>query len=279
MMLKSSNHGSAWMEFPLRRRFLAALLSLPALPAAAQDRIRGGAPHPAAQGPALQLLQDPGHGQRAVPIAGNAFPENQRELLFNVLLGRGAARQRFQVQVIGVRTTYSNGFNVTRAEGDTDADGTLPVTLTIRRDWPVGEYTVIVSQDGREVANLPFVIRAVSPRNTPLSVPSIEILRQVQGGRSEPTPRPRARDRELVFAATIEGARTDGADVTWVLRAVDTTAGAGVILDRELPRQYIENSEITFEVEVERDWWIGRYRVEVVVDGRVVGARDFDIAE
>lgn len=259
---------------PLRRTLLGMLAAMPALPALAQDRPRGAAPRPV-----LQLLPDTPRGHGADPLPGNAFPETQRKLWFRVLLGPEAARQTFRARFVAVTTTRGSGIEIAATEAVADAGGTLRLDFSLPRDWPVGDYAIVLARGGQEVATLPYAIQPAAPRNGRVAPTAIEIARLAANGGFDLVDQPQPRDRVLAFLTTLQGARTDGLRVTWTLHAVETTGGAGQVVRSETPRQYVEDTEIHVRVSLPRDWAIGRYRVDLELDGSPAASREFRIAD
>lgn len=258
----------------MRRLALLVVLACFALPVGAQQRGPAG---PLPRPTQLQLLPDTPRGHQAVPLQGNAFVETQRRLLFLIRFHRAAAGQQIDVHVFAVNTTLSNTATVGQVQIAIESAGTLPIALTLPRTWPVGEYGIALSRNEQAIATLPFFVLPEAPRNGPITVGEILVERSIGQGRFEPAPSPRASDRTIFFATRAEGSRTDGARITWIFSAVETAGGAGEVPRAEIERQYIENTPLEFDVSLPRDWPVGRYRVDLLIDNQPAASRQIAI--
>jgi hypothetical protein len=226
----------------------------------------------------MQLLPDTPRGHQAAPMQGNTFVETQRRLLFIIRFDRAAAGQVISVRAFAVNTTLSNTANVAQTEIAIESAGTLPLVLSLPRDWPVGEYGIALSRSGQDIATLPFFIRPESPRNGSIRVDEFLVERSLGQGRFEAAPRPRPNDRNILFSTRAEGSRTDGARLTWIFRAIETAGGAGEVVRAEVARQYIENTPLEFDVSLPRDWPVGRYRLDLLIDNQPAASHEITIA-
>lgn len=246
-----------------------------AMPVGAQDRERGG---PLPRPTELRLLPDTPRGHQAAAIQGNAFVETQRRLLFIIGFDRAAAGQQIQARIFAVNTTASNSATIAQAEIAIENGGTLPMAVTLPRNWPVGEYGIALSRSGQAIATLPFFIRPESPRNSPITVGEILVERSLGQGRFEPAPQPRPDDRTIYFMTRAQGSRTDGASITWIFTAVETAGGAAEVARAVVERQYIENTPLDFDVSLPGDWPVGRYRVDLLINNQLAASRAITIA-
>jgi len=225
----------------------------------------------------LRLVSDTPRGHLGETISGDAFVETQRRLLMLVTFDKAAAGQPMDVWVRAMKTTASRSALLISGSVKIDAEGRIPLTVSLPRQWPVGEYVVQVARPGEKPVELPFRVRPESPRSTPLKVSAIELDRIVGAGKSERVQRFLPSDRHWNFGATVEGARTEGVDVRWVLTAVQTTSGSAEVGKIDVPRRPIENTELQFDMELPRDWPVGRYRVELFLNGKSEAMKEFDV--
>jgi hypothetical protein len=66
--------------------------------------------------------------------------------------------------------------------------------------------------------------------------------------------------------------------VTWVCTAVDTSAGKNQkVSGIDIEAWPLDDTTLTFDVELPRDWPTGKYRLEVWVDGESLGKYDYEI--
>ncbi|WP_137128078.1 hypothetical protein [Roseomonas sp. HF4] len=245
------------------------------MPVGAQERVRGG---PLPRPTELLLLPDTPRGHQAAPMPGNAFLETQRRLLFVIRFDRASAGQEISVRIFSVNTTQSNGATVGQTAIAIENAGTLPIAVSLPRNWPVGEYGIALSRNGQAIATLPFLVRPESPRNGPITVGEILVERSLGQGQFESAPRPRPSDRSIFFATRAQGSRTDGARITWIFTAVETAGGAAEVARAMIERQYIENTPLEFDVSMPRDWPVGRYRLDLLIDNEPAASREITIA-
>ncbi len=215
----------------------------------------------------LRLMPDTPQGHGAPPLAGNAFVETQRNLYLLLTFTPAVSGQSFMLRVRTVNTTASNVAVLVQGEAAVTPSGLIPVHLTRQQNWPVGDYAVIVEQAGREVARLPFSVQPAAPRNGPITVSGVTAGRAAAAGAFEPAPQLRSADRRIRFQVSTQGARTDGARLTWVFTAVETTAGAREVTRDDIPRQFLEDTLLDCVVSLPRDWPVGRYRLDLLIDG------------
>lgn len=227
--------------------------------------------------PRLMLYPDTPRGHSADPLPGTQFPETQRRKLLIAHLDRSLGGQTVEVEVRAVRTTLPGPEVAYAGRGPVAADGRLPISVQIQRTWPVGHYAVSIAAGGQEIANLPYRVVAEPPRIGAITVDRFEVERRLGPDRFEAAAPPRAADRHLNIIARTRGARTDGAKVTWVFYAVETAAGSAEVTRFEVADRPLEDTILQFDVSLPRDWPVGRYRIDLHVDDRRVGAHEFRI--
>ena len=92
-------------------------------------------------------------------------------------------------------------------------------------------------------------------------------------------PTPKAAQRSLNFLLDTTGANTDGANVTWSLTALKTSAGDNIAVGSNTIEKWpLENTRLTFDVDLPRDWPPGQYRVDVKIGSQLLSALQFEIA-
>lgn len=257
------------MDFAITRRVLG-LIACVAL----------GAPAAIAQtaSPArLEAFPDTPRGHASQPLPEAVFPETQRRLLMTAHLDRAHAGRTVSVQIDAVRTTLTAPERVYEGRGPVGPTGQLPITVTLQRNWPVGHYTVSISADGQPTVTLPYRVEPTSPRIGAITVERFQLDRLVAAGRFEPANPARAADRNLFLVAHTRGSRTDGARVTWVLVAVETTAGTAEVIRLNTLDRFLDDTPLQFNLSLPRDWPAGRYRADLLIDGRRIAAHDFRI--
>lgn len=227
----------------------------------------------------LKLFPDTPKGHFAEPLPGYDFQANQKRQLYILLFDKTGAGQKVGVNVIATKTTLGIDKPVKRFEATAiDAEGRLPVEIKSPQPWPVGSYRIEVVQGNTQVGQAGYRVRAAASRKTPVKAVAFQIFHEKSGGAVEEAQAPRAADRHLYFAAQTKGARTDGAKVTWVCTAVDTTAGknqkvGGVDIDA----WPLDDTTLTFDLELPRDWPTGKYRLEIWIDGESIGTHSYEI--
>jgi hypothetical protein len=225
----------------------------------------------------MHLLPDTERGHAAIPLPSRRFVETQLRQLMLVTFDKAAAGQTYRFAIRAVDTTASASAVLLTGEAAVTSEGVVPLQARLPGKWPVGTYDVLVSRNGLDVERLAYEVVPEKPRVGPITVESIAIERVVRPGQVEGATPIRASYRHLNFAAVAKGANTDGVKLTWVLRAEQTTGGAGEVSKLEIPKRLIENTEIMFDVELPRDWPTGRYRVDLSIDDKPAASRTFQI--
>lgn len=227
----------------------------------------------------LKLFPDTPKGYLGTPLPGRDFSPSQRRKLMVFYFDPRTAGQAISVRVVGAKTPIGLEKQVMFIEkGTVDKEGRVPLEVSYPKDWPVGAYRVEFRQGGKVVEQAEYRVKAETSKRTPIKLQEIKIYRIKAGGGSEETSTPKASDHYLAFAAHTRGARSDGARVNWVLSAIDTTAGKkpgiGSVEVKDWP---LDDTILTFDMQLPRDWPTGKYRVEVAVDGESIGSREFSI--
>jgi hypothetical protein len=128
--------------------------------------------------------------------------------------------------------------------------------------------------DGKSlIGQVGYQVKAAVAKKTPIKVQGVKIFHDKPGGGVEEVQAPKATDRHQYFAVETRGAQTDGAKVTWVITAVDTSKGknqkvSGVDIDK----WPLDDTTITLDIELPGSWPTGKYKLELFVDGASIGA-------
>jgi len=259
-----------------RRDFLALTLGSALLPMSTVSFAQNGN---AIKLTNVKLFPDTPKAYLGNPLPGREFLAAQKRKLMVFYFDPRAAGQAIAVRVVGTKTSLGLEKQVMLIEkASIDKEGRVPLEVSYPRNWPLGMYRVEFLQGGKVVEQAEYRVKSESPRKTPITLQEIKIYRLKAGGGSEETGTPKARDHYLAFAAMTRGARSEGARVGWVLSAIDTTAGKkpgiGSVEIKDWP---LDDTTLTFDMELPRDWPTGKYRVEVAVDGESIGSREFSI--
>ncbi len=230
---------------------------------------------------ALKLFPDTAKGVAGEPIAGNNFVETQQRLLFVVEFDKSVAGTDMDVAIVSVRTTGGLEQVIFASSNKILPDGRLPIELRLPRNWPVGHYAVRLGVNERLIASLPYRVTPAAPRSTPIKANGdIKIVRVSDDGKELLlVPNPKANLRTLNFILDTTGANTDGVNVAWTLTAMKTSAGDNIVVGNNAIADWpLENTRLTFDAELPRDWPTGQYRVEVKIGSQLLSALQFEIS-
>lgn len=230
---------------------------------------------------ALKLFPDTAKGVAGEPIAGGNFVETQQRLLFVVEFDKSVAGTDMDVAIVSVRTTGGLEQVIFASSNKILPDGRLPIELRLPRNWPVGHYAVRLGVNERLIASLPYRVTPAAPRSTPIKASGdIKIVRVSDDGKELLlVPNPKANLRTLSFILDTTGANTDGVSVSWTLTALKTSAGDNIQVGNNVTDDWpLENTRLTFDAELPRDWPTGQYRVEVKLGSQLLSALQFEIS-
>ena len=255
--------------------FLAALLlAISAGPLAAEDKlpfhITG-----------MTLFPDTPQAQAGPPLKGYEFKDSQLQQYLTLNFDEAAAGKKVNVTLIAARTTLGMEKLVKRFnEAVISPDGKLPVSIKLPQAWPVGSYRLQISSEGQRIGNAGYKVVPTEAKRTPITLSKVHIYREKADGGVEEVTKPKVTDHHLYFAGDTKGAQTDGAKVTWILNYFEPEKGttqkaAGV----DILGWPLDNTVVTFDVTLEKDWPEGRYAVELSVDGEPVGQHAFEIVK
>ncbi len=230
---------------------------------------------------ALKLFPDTPRGVLGTPLPGAEFVETQQRLLFVVDFDKSVAGTQIDVAIVSVRSAGGLEQVIFSSSDKILPDGRLPVELRLPRNWPVGFYEVRLGVNERLIASLPYRVRPTAPRNTPIKANGdIKIVRVSDDGKEMllvPNPKPNLRNLNFLLDTT--GSNTDGANVTWSLTALKTSAGSNIAVGSNTIENWpLENTRLTFDVDLPRDWPSGQYRVDVRIGSQLLSALQFEIA-
>jgi len=229
---------------------------------------------------ALKLFPDTAKGHGGEPLAGDSFVETQQRLLFVVEFDKSVAGTDMDVAIVSVRTTGGLEQVIFSSSDKISPDGRLPIELRLPRNWPIGHYAVRLGVNERLIASLPYRVMPAAPRFTPIKANGdIKIVRVSDDGKELLlVPNPKANMRTLNFMLDTTGSNTSGADVAWTLTAVKTSAGDNVeVGNSDIADWPLENTRLTFDAELPRDWPTGQYRVEVKIGRQLLSALQFEV--
>ncbi len=254
---------------------LVVAAAVPAAPGTAQTQ-----PSSPLRPKALLLYPDTKQNYAAKPLTGSEFVETQQRHLYVVEFEKSVAGTPVDVAIVNVRGAGGLEQIIFSASDKINAEGRLPIELRLPRNWPIGHYAVRLGVNERLIASLPFTVRATAPRNTPIkAVSDIRIVRASDDGKElllAPAPKPGL--RLLSFILDTSGSNTGGASVSWSLTALTTNAGNNIPIGSNTIEDWpLENTRLTFDVELQRDWPVGKYRVEAKIGSQLLSALQFDI--
>jgi hypothetical protein len=227
----------------------------------------------------LKLFPDTEKGHFGTPHKGYELPADQKRQLFILVFDKTAAGQQAAVRVIATKTTVGLEKEVKRFPPVViDQEGRLPIELSSPRPWPAGFYRLEVSDGKSLIGQVGYQVKAAVAKKTPIKVQGVKIFHDKAGGGVEEVQAPKATDRHQYFAVETRGAQTDGAKVTWVITAVDTSKGknqkvSGVDIDK----WPLDDTTITLDIELPGSWPTGKYKLELFVDGASIGAHSYEI--
>lgn len=229
----------------------------------------------------LKLFPDTPKGHFAKPLDGYEFPASQQRQLAIVYFAKSAAGQKVVARIVGERTTMGADKEViTFQPVGIDPEGRLPIELKFPKSVPPGLYRIDLIQNDKVVGSAGYIVRAAEAKKTPVSAEKIDIRRLKGDGTLESVAVPKAADRHLYFVAETKGARTAGAHVVWSYVAVDTTAGKNQVLPSLDQKDWpLDDTTLAFDMELPRDWPLGKYHVSLKVDDEMVKEIDFEIKE
>jgi hypothetical protein len=229
---------------------------------------------------ALKLFSDTAKGHGGEPLAGDSFVETQQRLLFVVEFDKSVAGTDIDVAIVSVRTTGGLEQVIFASSNKILPDGRLPIELRLPSNWPIGHYAVRLGVNERLIASLPYRVTPAAPRFTPIKANGdIKIVRVSDDGKELLlVPNPKANMRTLNFMLDTTGSNTGGVDVAWTLTAVKTSAGDNVEVGNSAIADWpLENTRLTFDAELPRDWPTGQYRVEVKIGSQLLSALRFEV--
>ncbi len=228
----------------------------------------------------MQLYPDTQQGVAGKPLEGKEFSETQQRLLFAVEFDKAAAGTQVDVAIVNIRSAGGLEQVIFASSDKIGADGRLPVALKLPGKWPIGYYAVRIGVNERLIASLPYSIKASAPRNIPIKANGdIKIVRVSDDGKELlMVPTPKASLKTLNFILDTTGVNTGGATVTWTLTALTTSAGNNIPVGSNTVEDWpLENTRLTFDVQLPRDWPTGKYRVETKIGSQLLAALLFDI--
>ncbi|HRJ68344.1 MAG TPA: hypothetical protein PK812_01955 [Beijerinckiaceae bacterium] len=255
----------------MRRTWMAAVFVAMLTPVAAQTAQESIRPT------GLALLPDTPKGHFGTPLPSTQFNEHQQRKLMLITFDKSAVGQTLNFAVRARSTTASAPAVVFRASATVNEQGLVPIEVKLPRKWPVGHYEVLVFQNDQPVGVLPYRVIADPPRETELSFGDVAIEKVTGPDQVEPVEKVRSSYRHLNFSVKVSGANTNGINLTWVFSAIETTSGSRELHRQDDANRPVEDTELQMDVSLPRDWPIGRYRVDLFVDGKPVVTRGFTI--
>ncbi len=228
----------------------------------------------------MQLYPDTQQGVAGKPLEGKEFSETQQRLLFKVEFDKSVAGTAVDVAIVNIRSAGGLEQVIFASSDKIGADGRMPIELKLPGKWPVGYYAVRIGVKERLIGSLPYSIKASAPRNIPIKANGdIKIVRVSDDGKELlMVPTPKSSLKTLNFILDTTGANTSGATVTWTLKAMTTSAGNNIPVGSNTVEDWpLENTRLTFDVQLPRDWPTGKYRVETKIGSQVLAALVFDI--
>ena len=227
----------------------------------------------------LKLFPDTDKGHFGTPVNGHELPADQKRQLFILYFDKSAAGQQAAVRVVALKTTVGLEKEVKRFPPVTiDKEGRLPLELTSPRPWPVGYYRIDVSDGKSMIGQVGYQVKALAPKKTPIKIQGVRIFRDGAGGKVEQVTSPKPTDLHQYFAVDTKGAQTDGAKVTWVCTAVDTSAGKNQKVGGvDIEAWPLDDTTITLDLELPGNWPTGKYKLELWVDGQSIGSHSYEI--
>lgn len=228
-------------------------------------------------GPKVKLVRmNKDDGRGGIGEAATSFRVGDRKLHFHVelealKLGQTTAKWVFR----GVETEA--GKNLTIAEYSTSGlivnqvDG----TVSLRRDWPAGKYTADLYVDGRLVHSIAYEVHR-SPAD--IHVTSVHFYRDDgKGNPGEEVKKFKPSDHILHLAAETSGLGLQP-KITWIYKAVDTSAGKNIRIASVAGGVGEANMNIlTSKCELPRDWPKGSYQAFLVIGDKLIQTIDFAI--
>ena len=80
------------------------------------------------------------------------------------------------------------------------------------------------------------------------------------------------------FDASLSGMLNVGSKVNWVFTAVDTTAGKDVKIT-EVNNTVLTGNHLVGNLSMEKDFPVGKYKIDISVDGKPIGTIEYTVAE
>ena len=138
-------------------------------------------------------------------------------------------------------------------------------SVKLPRDWPAGKYRASLSLNGELVAPIDYEVRRPT---TNIQVKAVRLKRdngKREAGAVVPAFHPGDR---LQFMEVETGGMGPAAQVKWVFRAVETSGGRNVLIGTvDTAASDAQSSVLVSHIELPRDWPVGTYDAEVIVNG------------
>jgi hypothetical protein len=204
------------------------------------------------------------------------FPETQLVQYAKAQFGAAAAGKAVNVLVMAEKTTRGIEKRVISLSGKVGSDGSLPIEVSLKESWPVGIYRMEFYADKALIGKAEYNVLAETLRATPIELKAVRIFTQ-ENNKSVELTTPKPGNRYLEFIGMTAGAKTAGAAVKFTLTFTGDGKANQQVMTMTVDKWPLENTPLAFNVELPRDWPVGKYRVDFAIDGKPLGNSTFEI--
>lgn len=255
-----------------------AATAVPAVTTQAPTRAPEATPVPTAGGPVtvskFVMYRDDGKGEPGVEI--KSFKQADRMLHLAYELSGFVTGKTIKIAFIGEETSEGKDISFGELQGNVLLGNRITAKAPVTGKLPIGRYRADLYLGDQLVTKAQFTIEP-DQGETPIVAGEAKLFRDNgQGKAGAEVASFSASDRVMHFAVATTGASVAKRKITWVYTALDTTAGKGKVTEASDER-ILEDTTLTSFLELTQDAPIGKFQVELFVDGKLVKTVPFEV--
>lgn len=251
-----------------------AATAAPAATVAAPTR----APEATAGGPVtvsrFVMFRDDGKGEPGAEV--KAFKQADRMLHLAYELSGFVTGKAIKIAFIGEETSEGRDIAFGELQGNVLLGNRITAKAPVTGKLPIGRYRADLYLGDQLVTKAQFTIEP-DQGETPIAAGEAKLFRDNGQGKAGaevasfvPT------DRVMHFAVATTGVGLAKRKITWVYTALDTTAGKGKVTEATDERIF-EDTTLTSFLELTQDAPVGKFQVELFVDGKLLKTVPFEV--